>query len=57
MMAIPAVDLSCLRSGSPAEREETLRAFVESCATYGFVKVTGHGIPEARLHELFLWVG
>lgn len=53
-MSVAAVDLSRLR-GTLAERENVLLTFLESCASHGFVKVIGHGIPEARLKELFRW--
>ncbi|KAJ5484700.1 hypothetical protein N7539_004688 [Penicillium diatomitis] len=54
-MAVAAVDLSRLDHAGPAEREGILRTFAESCASRGLVKVTGHGIPKARLNELFRW--
>lgn len=55
IMGVAAVDLSRLQGG-PAEREAVLLTFLESCASHGFVKIIGHGIPEARLKELFHWV-
>ncbi|KAF3400035.1 hypothetical protein F1880_008072 [Penicillium rolfsii] len=54
-MAVAAVDLRRLEQAGPAERKRILRTFVQSCASQGFVKVTGHGIPEAQLKELFCW--
>lgn len=54
-MGVAAVDLSRLQ-GASAEREAVLLSFLESCASHGFVKIIGHGIPEARLKELFRWV-
>ncbi|KAL2706331.1 hypothetical protein AAEP93_001581 [Penicillium crustosum] len=53
-MGVAAVDLSRLQ-GASAEREAVLLSFLESCASHGFVKIIGHGIPEARLKELFRW--
>jgi isopenicillin N synthase-like dioxygenase len=43
---IPTIDVSSLRSGSPAEQRDVARQIDAACMDTGFFLVTGHGIPQ-----------
>ncbi|MBT0767523.1 isopenicillin N synthase family oxygenase [Kineosporia sp. J2-2] len=44
--AIPTIDLSAFREGSPADRARVAADLDRAASTTGFFQVTGHGIPD-----------
>src|SRR5436190_24257918 len=51
--AVPIIDCTPFTSDAHSEqRGETARAINEACEEYGFLVVTGHGIPEQTIEAL-----
>ncbi|POX42507.1 oxidoreductase [Streptomyces sp. Ru73] len=50
---VPVIDTSSARQGDPARRARVARAIGEVCETSGFMAVTGHGVPEARIRAVY----
>ena len=55
-MGIAVINLSLLAESSPENRKKLVHMLLQSFATYGFVKVVGHGISDNTLEQLFDWV-
>jgi len=54
MISIPVIDLAPARGGGRAERLAVARAIDAACREIGFFAVSGHGVPDALVHELRL---
>jgi len=52
-LALPVVDLRDARSEDPDARARFVATLGHALATWGFVAVTGHGVPEALLDETY----
>lgn len=52
-MSIPVIDLSRFLSGDPTERRAVARETDRICREIGFLSVTGHGVPEAVIANLY----
>jgi isopenicillin N synthase-like dioxygenase len=53
MDAIPTLDFTAFREGDAAAREAVAQALGDAFVRYGFVQLTGHGIPAAVLDGAF----
>ncbi|WP_158100882.1 isopenicillin N synthase family dioxygenase [Variovorax sp. JS1663] len=51
--AIPVIDIQPFFSGSPAGRREVAAAVQRACEGLGFLVVTGHGVPDAVIDDLY----
>jgi len=51
--AIPTIDIAPLFSGDAAQRAAIARQLGEAAETYGFMKLVGHGVPDALIADTF----
>ncbi|MBN9412106.1 MAG: isopenicillin N synthase family oxygenase [Burkholderiales bacterium] len=51
--AIPTIDIAPLLTGDAAARADIARQLGEAAQTYGFMKLVGHGVPEAVIADTF----
>lgn len=51
-MPVPRLDVSQLQA-SPEARKRFLRDLIQSFQDYGFVRLTNHSIPAARVKQMF----
>ncbi|KAL2159577.1 hypothetical protein VTH06DRAFT_2146 [Thermothelomyces fergusii] len=51
-MPVPLLDVSQAHAG-PAARKAFLRDLIQSFQDYGFVRLTNHGVPPARVRQMF----
>lgn len=51
-MVVPRLDVSQLQAG-PEARKRFLRDLIQSFQDYGFVRLTNHSIPAARVKQMF----
>ncbi|KAL9584103.1 MAG: hypothetical protein Q9203_004801 [Teloschistes exilis] len=54
-MTLPCLDLSLFTQGDATQRQELASQLLASLTDHGFVKLTKHGIPDRKVHELFKW--
>jgi isopenicillin N synthase-like dioxygenase len=55
-MEVPVLDFSSYVKGPASERERLCKGILENCATFGFMKLVNHGIPDEMVSEVFDWV-
>lgn len=53
---IPVIDLTCFGAGGSAQKQKaTAEELYQACSRYGFVTLTGIGVSEDRLRDLFAY--
>lgn len=52
MSAIPVIDLTAARDGTPADRLQVARQIDAACCEIGFFTVTGHGVAAQTISDL-----
>lgn len=50
---VPVIDISPFRQGNQRARQEVADAVRQACEQIGFLVITGHGIPEATIENLY----
>lgn len=50
---IPLIDVAPLRGADPEAKREVARALGRACREIGFFQVTGHGVPETLMEQVF----
>ncbi|MGW8725589.1 isopenicillin N synthase family dioxygenase [Streptomyces sp. NPDC055808] len=50
---VPVIDISSARKGDPYRRLQVARAIGGVCETSGFMAITGHGVPESRIQDVY----
>ncbi|MEV7504705.1 2OG-Fe(II) oxygenase family protein [Streptomyces sp. NPDC093018] len=50
---VPVIDISSARRGDRAQRLDVARVIGEVCETSGFMAVTGHGVPESLIQDVY----
>lgn len=53
LASIPAVDASILNDEASVERRQLLQHLVVSLATYGAIRITGHGVSGCKIRRTF----
>ena len=53
MNRVPLIDLAAARRGDRSERRSTAGQIDEACQAIGFFAVTGHGVPDDLVDELY----
>lgn len=53
---LPTLDLSLYVRGTEAQRTKFASRLSDSLRKHGFVKLTGHGVEDKKVAELFRWV-
>ncbi len=53
MRDVPIIDLAPYFSGSPEGKATVARRVAEACEGIGFLKITGHGVPQALIDQAF----
>ncbi|KAL9117884.1 MAG: hypothetical protein Q9187_005574 [Circinaria calcarea] len=53
--SIPIVDLSAFLSNDDKQRQKVAKDLTEACHNFGFVYITGHGVPPELLNDAFQW--
>ena len=49
---VPVIEISGWDSGDPAARTEIVEAVRSAATTYGFMQITGHGIPRELIDDM-----
>lgn len=49
---VPVIDISGWDDGDPAARAEIVAAVQQAATTYGFMQITGHGIPRELIDDM-----
>jgi len=52
MASVPVIDLAPARGGGRVARLEVAHAIDAACRAIGFFAVSGHGVPDALVHDL-----
>jgi len=53
MHVIPTIDIAPLLGGAPAARRAVAAAIGQAAEAYGFMKLVGHGVPQAVIDDTF----
>ena len=51
--SIPAIDIAPFLSDDPTGKPAVARAFAKMCEDVGFAVISGHGIPEETIQQIF----
>jgi isopenicillin N synthase-like dioxygenase len=50
---VPIIDIAPFFGGEPAERQAVADAVAAACETIGFLIVTGHGVPQSSIDDVY----
>ena len=53
MTAIPVIDIAPYRAGDPAGSKRIAEAVDAACESVGFLVISGHGVPDALVRQVF----
>ena len=51
--AVPVIDIAAFRGDDPAARQAVADAVDAACRTIGFLVITGHGVPQPAIAEMY----
>lgn len=55
-MQLPSLKLSAYTAGSESQKQAFCKELFTALSTFGFVKLTDHGISKETIEALFQWV-